>query len=81
MQNEDPEVNIGSMEQVGTTNSELPSVGEYLQEDHPSPNRAKPSPSYAEIAKKNLVDNSGSSNEDSTEKLFKKAGRKSRKEV
>ena len=59
---------------------ELPSLGESLQEDHPSPNRAK-TPPYAEITKKNSVDRSGSFDEDSFEQLSKKASGKSRKEA
>ena len=81
VQNEDPKVNTGSMEQDGTTNSELPSVDESLQEYHSSPNRANSSPSYAKIAKKMLADSSGSSYEDSFEQISNKAGRKSRKEA
>ena len=81
MQNEDPKVNIGSMEQDGAVNSKLPSVGESLQEDHSSPNRAKSPPSYVEITKKKLTNISGSSNEDSIEQLSKKTGRKTQKEA
>ena len=69
------------MEQDGQTNSELPSVSESLQEDHPSANRTKSYPSYIEIDKKNSTDSFGSSDEDSIEQLSKKAGRKSRKEA
>ena len=80
-QNEDLEVNTRSMEQDRLANSVLPCVGESLQKDHPSPNRSKSSPSYAEIAKKKLDDSSGSSDEDSFEQISKKAGRKSPKEA
>ena len=80
-QNEDRKVNTGTMEQGGSANSDLPIVGESLQEDHPSPNRAKSSPSYAEIAKKKPADSYGSFDEDSFEQLSKKVGRKSRKEA
>ena len=65
------------MDQFGTTNSELPSVGVILQENRPSPNEAKPSPYYAKIIKMKPVDSSGSSKEDSIEKISKKADRKS----
>ena len=58
VQDDEPEVNTRPMEQVGATNSELPSVGESLQQNHPSPNGAKTSPSYAQITKKKLVDGS-----------------------
>ena len=64
---DDPEVNTRFMEQVGGANSELPSVGESLQEDHPSPNRAKNPPSYVEITKKKSADSFGSSDEYSFE--------------
>ena len=69
------------MEQYGTANLELPNVGATLQQNHPSLNGAKPSPSYAEIIKKKSVDSSGSSEKDSIEQISKKAGRKSRKEA
>ena len=69
------------MEQARAANSELPRVGESLQQNHPSPNGAKSSPSYAKITKKKPVDSLGSSDEDSIEKLSKKVGRKSRKEA
>ena len=81
VQDDEPKVNTGPMEQAGATNSELPSVGESLQQNHPSLSGAKTSPSYAEITKKKLVDSSGSSDEDSIEQLSKKSGRKSRKEA
>ena len=77
----EPEVNTRPMDQSRVANSKLPSVGESLQQNHPSPNGANPSPSYAKIIKKKLVDSSGSSDEDSIEQLSKKAGRKSRKEA
>ena len=80
VQDDDPKFNTGSMEQAGAANSKLPSVGESLQEDHPSPNRAK-TPPYAEITKNKPTDSSGSSDEDSIEQLSKKASRKSRKEA
>ena len=69
------------MDQFGESNSELPSVGESLQQNHPSPNIAKSSPSYAEIIKKKPTDRSGSYDEDSIEQFSKKAGRKSQKEA
>ena len=69
------------MEKSRTSNSELHSVGTILQENCPSPNGANPSPSYVEIIKKKPADSSGSSDEDSIEKISKKASRKSRKEA
>ena len=51
------------------------------RKNHPSPNGAKSSPSYAEIIKKKLGDSSRSSDEDSIKQLSKKAGKKSRKEA
>ena len=68
------------MEQCGTVNSEIPSVHASLPKNYPSPNGVNPSPSYAYIIKKKPVDNSGSSNDESIEKISKKVGRKSRKE-
>ena len=58
--------------------SDLPKDGE---QQNPSPNGAKSSPSYAKITKKKPLDSSGSYGDDSIEKLSKKAGRKSRKEA
>ena len=69
------------MDQYGAPNSKLPSVGESLQKNHPYPNGAKPFPSYAEIIKKKPVDSSGSSKEDSIEKISKKVSHKYRKEA
>ena len=51
-----------------------------MQKNHPSPNGAKPSPSYAEIIKKKPVDSFGSFEEKSIEKISKKVGMKSQKE-
>ena len=68
------------MVQAGEVISDLPSVGESMQEDHYLI-RDNISPSYAAITKKKLVDSYGSSNEDCIEQLSKKAGRKSRKEA
>ena len=68
------------MEQARAAISDLPSVGETLQEDHSSPNRAK-TPPYAEITKKKSTDIFGSSDVDYIEQLSKKAGRKSRNEA
>ena len=65
------------MDQTGATNSALPTIGESLHQNHPSPNGAKSSPSYVEIIKKKPTDSSGSSNEDSIEQFSKKAGMKS----
>ena len=78
---EEVEVNTKLREQSGTTNSELPSVGAILQEIHPSQNGANPSSSYVEILKKYLVVILGSFDDDSIEKISKKAGRKSKKDV
>ena len=75
-----PVVNSGSMVQAGEAISDLPSVGEPLQEDH-SPIREKTSPSYADITKKKLDDNSCSSDDGSIKQLSKKVGRKSKKEA
>ena len=80
-QDDEVEVNTEPLEQSRTTNSELPNVGATLQQNHPSPNGAKSSPSYAEIIKKKPVYSSCSSEEDSIAKISKKAGRKSRKEA
>ena len=76
-QNEDPEVNAGTIEQDGLGNLELPSVDESMQEDHPSPNRTNSFPYYVEIAKNKPVDSSRSFDEDSIEQLSKKTGMKS----
>ena len=81
VQEEEVEVNIVPREKYGTTISEIPCIDAILQEKHDSPTCATPSPYYAEIIKKKLVDMSGSSEEDSIEKITKKASRKSRKEV
>ena len=75
------EVNTRPLEQYRTPNSELPSVGTILQEIHPSPNGANPSSTYAEILKKNPIVSFGSSDDDSIEKISKKVGKKSWKEV
>ena len=80
-QDEDVEVNTKPLDQSGTINSELPSVGAILLENRPFQNGANPSPSYVEIIKKKPVDSYGSSEEDSIEKNSKKAGWKSRKEA
>ena len=69
------------MDLTGGVSTKLPRVGEFLQQNHPSPNGAKSSPSYAKITKKNPVDSLESSDEDSIEKLSKKVGRKYRKEA
>ena len=53
---------------------------EFLHQNIPSPNGAKYSPSYVDIAKKKHIDSSGSSSDDSIDKLSKKARRKSKKE-
>ena len=71
------EVNIGSQEQSGLVLFEIPCIDAILREIHKSPPGAIYSPSYAEILKKKSVDTSGSSEEDSIEKITKKAGRKS----
>ena len=76
-----PELNIGPMEQAGVSNLELPREGEPLQQYHVSPNGAKASPSYLDITRKKQADILGSFDEDSIEKLYKKAGKKSRKEA
>ena len=47
VQDDEPKVNTGSMDQAGAANSELLSVGESLQLNHPSPNGATSSPSHA----------------------------------
>lgn len=76
-----PAINPGSMSQAGEVISDLPSVGETLQEVL-SPIREKSSPSYADITKKKSAYNSCSSDEGPTEQFSKKAGgRKSNKEV
>ena len=74
-------VNTEPLEQFGIPNSEFPSGGVILQEIHPSPIGANPSSSYAEILNKNPTISSGSFDDDSIEKISKKAGRKSRKEA
>ena len=68
------------MNLTGANCSQLPRDYE-LHQNIPSPNGAKYSPSYADIAKKKQIDSPGSSGDDSIEKLSKKAGRKSRKEA
>ena len=79
-QDDIPGANSGLMNLTGVVCSELPIDDEFLHQNIPSPNRAKSSPSYADIAKKKSIDSSGSSSDDSIEKLSKKAGKKSRKE-
>ena len=74
-------MNTGPWEKSRTRTSEISCVYVILQENHDTPKSATPSPSYAEIIKKKLVDSSGSSSEDSIEQIAKKEGRKSRKEV
>ena len=69
------------MEQARASISELPMVGEPLQENHISPNGAKASPSYVDITRKKQDVFSYSSDEDSIEQLSKKAGMKSKKET
>ena len=66
---------------TGAVCLELPRDDEFLHQNIPSPNGAKYSPSYVDIAKKKHIDSSGSSSDDSIEKLSKKAGRKSKKEL
>lgn len=78
----DAEINSGSQEQTGLATSEIPCVDANLQETHGSPASAISPLSYAEmIKKKKLIDNLGSSEEDSFERSTKKAGRKSPKEI
>ena len=78
---DESEVNIGSQEQFGPILFEIPCANAILQEIHKSPSSAISSPSYTEIPKKKPIDTSGSSEEDSIEKITKKAGRKSQKDM
>ena len=75
-----PAIIPGSMSQVGEVISDLPSVGETLQEVL-SPIKEKSSPSYAHINKKKSAYISCSSDDGSVEHFSKKGGRKSNKEV
>ena len=59
----------------------IPCVVPTLQENLNSPANPSSSPSYAEILKKNMVDFSGLSDEDTFEQSSKKGGRKSYKEI
>ena len=68
------------MNQAGEVISDLPSVGETLQEVQ-SPIRENFSPSYADITKNKPADNSCSSDDGSIEQFSKKSGRNSKKEV
>ena len=68
----------GIMDSSGVVCSDLLREGE---QQNPSPNGAKSSPSYAEITKNKSVDSSGFSDEDLTEQFSKYVGRKSGKEA
>ena len=52
-----------------------------MQQNYVSPIGVNSSPSYADITKKKMSDSSTSSDEDSTQQLSKKAGRKPKKEA
>ena len=81
MQDDVDEANTGLMDLTRVVCSKLPRFGEFLHQNLPSPNRAKSSPSYADITKKKPLEISGSFDEYSIEKLSKKIGSKSQKEA
>ena len=72
-----PKASLGLLS--GVVSLELLREDEFLHPNLPSPIGAKSSPSYADMAKKK-IDISGSSSDDSIDKLSKKADRKSKKE-